>query len=150
MKKKDLEIIQYIFDQYIDLYDKRDMFNRKYFKFKKEDALYVLNNINRDIETNDFFKKTKEKKTTELSDNITSIRTEEEVEKYYLKNLVYKHDDENSKKKILKHISVAEIKYLYKILYKIECKGRVNKVKVLEGIEKYFENKNRDLYLKGL
>ncbi|WP_195990208.1 hypothetical protein [Clostridium sp. D53t1_180928_C8] len=150
MKKKDLEIIQYIFNQYIDLYDKKDMFNSKYFKFKKEDALYVLNNIDKDIEANDNIKKTKEKKTVELSDNIASIKTEEEVEKYYLTNLIYKHDDENSKKKILKHISVAEIKYLYKILYKTECKGRANKVKILEGIEKYFENKNRALYLKGL
>lgn len=149
MKKKDLQIIQYIFNQYMDLYDKREMFNSKYFKFKKEDALHVLNNINEDIEANDEIKNVKEKKAVKLSDNIAIIKTEEDVEKYYLNNLIYKHDDENSKKDMLKHISVAEIKYLYKILYKTDFKGKLNKATVLEGIEKYFENKNRALYLKG-
>lgn len=149
MKKKDLEIIEYIFNQYIDLYDKRDMFNSKYFKFKKEDVLDVLNNINTDTVINDNIKKFKSEKSAKLSENIAIIKTEEEVEKYYLNNLIYKHDDENSKKNKLKNISLVEIKYLYKILYKTDWKGRVNKTVVLERIENYFENKKRAVYLKG-
>ena len=150
MRKKNEEIIEYVLKQYIDLYDKKEVLNNKYFKAKKEDVLDIVNSLNKIIEIEDYEKKVKTKKTSDLSDNIVTIKTEEDVEKYYFNNLIYKHGDEKERKNVLKHISAVELKYLYNILYKTELRGRVNKLQILVGIEKYFENKNRALYLKGV
>lgn len=150
MAKKNGEIIEYVLKQYIDLYDKKDIFNGRYFKINKEDVQVLLNNLS-DLMSNENCKNdVLSKNSKRMSQSIMSINNEEDVEKYYLNNLTYKHDDENGVKNVLKHISAVELKYLYKILYKVEIKGKLNKTQILNGIEKYFENKNRVLYLKGL
>ncbi len=150
MIKKNGEIIEYVLKQYIDLYDKKDIFNSRYFKINKEDVQAILNKLSDSMSNENCKNDVLYKNSKRMSQSIMSINNEEDVEKYYLNNLTYKHDDKNGVKNVLKHISAAELKYLYKILYKVEIKGKLNKAQILDGIEKYFENKNRVLYLKGL
>lgn len=146
MNNKNKEVIDSIAKVYKELYKHKEDFNPSYFKVtikEVDEAVREMYGENEAMKVKKTVKKTKVP-----SEIILNIKTEEEVLRYYEENLRYKHSSSGDKEKCLKRISLEELKHLYRIIYKIDIKGKVNKGKVLEGIEKYFDSKSRVESLK--
>jgi hypothetical protein len=78
--------------------------------------------------------------------NINSIRTVGQVREYYEKNLApatkpnISVDERNS---ILRKTTMADLRYLYRIVFGIPLAGNWKKIDVVYQIRDYFENDKR-------
>lgn len=133
MNKKDIENIKKVLNKYIELYEYKNIFKKEYFSIENSKVLKLVEELN-NIEdlTSKKFKKNK-------INNSLNIKTEEDVEKIYMKSLNSK-DENNS----LMKYKVVELKEMYKILYgEGGLKSGAAKKIIIGHINRYFEFKKR-------
>jgi hypothetical protein len=148
MNKKDIENIKKVLGKYVELYKYRDIFKKEYFGIEDSTVLKLIEELNKTEDLSP--KKTnrskdankiKDKKISDVKkvSNILDIKTEEDVEKIYIKSLNSK-DENNS----LMKYKVVELKEMYKILYgESGLKSGATKKIIIGHINRYFEFKKR-------
>jgi len=141
MKKKEDEILNNLAKMYKDLYLSKHLFSKEYFKYSPEEVEEVC--INRiDYMPNEI------KAKKEIRNDILLIVDAAGVKKFFLENLQYNREADDSKDECLKNISSEELKYLYSKIYSTPIKKNVRKQDILKSIEKYFASIERAMIMK--